>query len=106
MCETFIKNCVRTTFPEHRQNFMKAIKSFMMAIRSALTKDIKKYVSGEMETKNHDLEQLVNFLRRVIYFCTENLYVDKPMETALPLFEVLKMIQDYFGEFPYHIRVT
>ena len=44
MCETFIKNCVRTTFPEHRQNFMKAIRSFMMRLRSVLSKDIKKYI--------------------------------------------------------------
>jgi hypothetical protein len=105
MCETFIQNCVRTTFPEHRQHFMKAIKAFMMSVRTALTKDIKKYVSGE-EEKSEDLERLVEFLRRVIEFCTDNLYVDKPMETALPLFETLKIIQDHFGEFPYHIRVT
>jgi hypothetical protein len=83
---------------------MKAVRNFMMSIRTALTKDIKKYVSGEDKTE--DLDKLLSFLRRTISFCEQNLYVDKPFETALPLFEILKMIQDHFGNYNHHIRVT
>ena len=100
MCETFIKNCVRTTFPEHRQNFMKAIRSFMMRLRSVLSKDIKKYIEDGLG-KSKDLQYLIDFLRNIISFCEENLYADKPIETALPLYEILMMIQDLFGDFDY-----
>ena len=77
-----------------------------MSLRGTLTKEIRKYVSNQTEEKNHDLKQLSAFLKRVIQFCEENLYVDKPIETALPLFEILKMVQDHFGDYDYHIRVT
>ena len=106
MCETFIMNCVRTTFPDHRQHFMKATRQFFLSLRSTLTKDIKRYTSEDDSEKSQDVVSLVQFLARLIKFCSENLYVDKPLETALPLFEVLKMIQDIFGEYDYHIRVT
>lgn len=105
MCEAFIQNSVRTTFPEHRQLFMKAIRVFLMSLRTSLGQKIKKYVNGD-EEKGEDLQRLVDFLARVISYCQENLYVDKPFETALPLFEVLKMIQETFGDFDFHVRVT
>ena len=56
------------------------------------TKDIKKYISDPASEKSNDMMQLSAFLQRVISFCEESLYVDKPIETALPLFEILKMI--------------
>lgn len=62
----------------------------MMRLRSTFTSDIKKYVSGADKTS--ELQKLIDFLRRLIEFCEQSLYVDKPIETALPLFEVLKMI--------------
>ena len=91
MCEIFIQKCVRTTFPEHRQHFMKAIKQFLMRLRNTFSKEINKFVANEIEI-SEDLNNLVGFLSRIILFCEENLYVDKPIETALPLFEILKMI--------------
>lgn len=57
-----------------------------------MTKDIKKYISDPASEKSDDMKQLSAFLKRVISFCEESLYVDKPIETALPLFEILKMI--------------
>lgn len=105
MCLVFIKNCIKTTYPEHRQNFMKAIRQFLMKLRSQLAKDIKGYVSGEVEA-SADISQLVAFLREVCEFCERNLYVDKPIDAALPLFEVLKMVQDLYGDYDFHVRVT
>jgi len=71
---------------------MKAIRLFLMSLRTSLTKDIKKYISDPASEKSDDMKQLSAFLKRVISFCEESLYVDKPIETALPLFEILKMI--------------
>jgi hypothetical protein len=69
---------------------MKALKSFLLRIRSAYSKDIRKYIGGEQKTK--ELQELIDFLRSTIQFCEEGLYVDKPIETALPLFETLRMV--------------
>ena len=77
-----------------------------MRLRSTFTKDIKKYVSGEVIEKTKGLSDLVDFLRGVISFCEESLYVDKPIETALPLFEILKMVQDLYGDFDYYVKAT
>ena len=63
-----------------------------MSLRGSLTKEIKKYVSDEAQDMSKDVKQLSAFLKRVISFCEENLYVDKPLATALPLFEILKMV--------------
>lgn len=90
MCETFLKHCVRTTFPDHRQHFMKAIKQFLLRLRTTFAQEIKKYVGGAQ--KSDELQKLIDFLKTVINFCEQSLYVDKPIETALPLFEVLKII--------------
>jgi hypothetical protein len=48
----------------------------------------------------------VNFLREVIKHVKENLYLDKPVEGALPLFEVLKIILELFGDYEYKLRIT
>lgn len=77
-----------------------------MSLRGSLTKDIRKYVSDPTLEKTSDLKQLVAFLQRVISFCEENLYADKPLEAALPLLEILRMVQDHFGDYNYNIRVT
>lgn len=69
-------------------------------------KEIKKYVQDEEEKKSEQLTKLVDFLKDIIDHCEKNLYVDKPIESALPLFEILKMIQDLFGDYDYHVKVT
>jgi len=47
MANCFLKNCTRTTFPEYRQNFMKAARSFLTRVRATNLKEIKKYVEGQ-----------------------------------------------------------
>ena len=69
---------------------MKALKTFFLRIRTAYSKDIRKYVGGDEKSK--ELQELIDFLRSIIQFCEEGLYVDKPIETALPLFETLRMV--------------
>ena len=73
-------------------------------------KDIKAYVNDSDEDepakKTEQLELLVAFLADIISHCQQNLYIDKPIESALPLFEILKMIQDLFGDYDYHVKVT
>ena len=83
---------------------MKAIKTFMMRVRTAYAKDIRKYVAGEEKTE--ELSELCEFLKDAITYCEESLYVDKPIETALPLFEILRMIQDQFGDYDYVLKMT
>ena len=83
---------------------MKALKTFLLRIRTAYSKDIRKYVGGEEKTK--ELQELIDFLRSIIQFCEEGLYVDKPIETALPLFETLRMVQDLFGDYDYVLKMT
>ena len=34
------------------------------------------------------------------------MYLDKPVEGALPYFELLKMIFELFGDFEYKLRIT
>jgi hypothetical protein len=46
---------------------MKAIKTFMMRVRTAYSKDIKKYVSGEEKTQ--ELSELCEFLKDAITYC-------------------------------------
>lgn len=85
---------------------MKALRQFMMRVRQSLAKDIKRFVSGQVEEKTEDLTLLLKFLGDTISFCEQNLYVDKPIEAALPLFEILKMIQDLFGAYEFKVKLT
>lgn len=71
-----------------------------------MLKDIKNYVKSDDAEPTEDLKNLISFLRDIIEFCQSNLYVDKPIEAALPLFEILRMIQDLFGSQNYQIKVT
>lgn len=52
------------------------------------------------------VKNLIEFLRKTIGYCENTLYLDKPIETALPLFEILKIIQDLFGDFDHAVRIT
>ena len=41
LCLTFIKNCMVTAFPDHRQKYMKSIKQFFIRCRTVHTRDMK-----------------------------------------------------------------
>eukprot|EP00347_Sterkiella_histriomuscorum_P008658 403344256 len=107
MADRFIKHCLRTTFPEFRQKYIKAIKTFIIRLRTSTEKDIKKYVSSEEgQPIPQSVEQVISFLRDTISFIQENLYLDKPVEGALPLFEIMRIIIELFGDFEYKLRIT
>lgn len=42
----------------------------------------------------------------ILKFTEENLYLDKPVEGALPYFEILKILFELFGDFEYKLRIT
>ena len=46
LCENFIRHGLRTTFPEFRQKYIKAVKGFLIRLRTTNEKDIKKYVTS------------------------------------------------------------
>lgn len=100
----FIKTCMVTAFPDTRQKMMKTVNFFGLRLRTLFGKFVKKYDPALAQTnpQKHDelwapLEPLYAFLLDVTSFAEQNLYLDKPIEGAFPLFEVLKMIMDYFG---------
>lgn len=45
-------------------------------------------------------------MQEVILHVKKNLYLDKPVEGALPLFEVLKIVLELFGDYEYKLRIT
>jgi hypothetical protein len=102
LCERFVKHSLRTTFPEFRQKYMKAVKNFLIRIRTACDKDIKKCP----EVITPSLQDTVDFLKDLLVFIEQTLYLDKPVESALPYFELLKMIFELFGDFEYKLRIT
>lgn len=46
LCTLFMKHGLRTTFPEFRQKYIKAVKGFMIRVRTANEKDMKKWAVG------------------------------------------------------------
>ena len=75
-----------------------------MRVRTLYGKFIKRYDPALFETdpEQHDalwapLEPLYNFLEGVTRYGEENLYLDKPIEGAFPIFDVMKLIMDLFG---------
>jgi len=46
----------------------------------------------------------VDFLKDVTEYCQNNLYLDKPIEGAFPLFDILKLIHELFGGIECHIN--
>ena len=106
MANRFIKHCLRTTFPEFRQKYIKAIKQFFIRLRTASEKDIKKYVASENGEMSDNVKQVIAFLQDIIEFLQDNLYLDKPVEGALPLFELMRIIIELFGENDYKLRIT
>jgi len=81
---------------------MKAVKNFLIRIRTACDKDIKKYPHSITPS----LQDTLDFLRDLLVFIEKTLYLDKPVEGALPYFELLKMIFELFGDFEYKLRIT
>ena len=100
----FIKYCLRTTFPEFRQKYIKAIKLFIIRLRTATEKDIKKF--NQTKVMSDSLKEVVVFIGDIMNFIYENLYLDKPVEGALPYFEIFKIFIDLFGDFEYKLRIT
>ena len=101
-----VKGALRTTFPEFRQKFLKAIKTFLIRIRTSSEKDIKKYISDATSQPPATLLPTIELLRKTLTFIEENLYLDKPVETSLPLFELMRSIFELFGDFEYKVRVS
>ena len=104
----FIKNCMVTAFPDTRQKMMKFICAFVSRVRTIYAKDIRRYNSslGEADPAKDaelwaPLQPLYDFIHDVTTYAEENLYLDKPIEGAFPLFDVLKLIMDLFGGIDY-----
>jgi len=100
----FMKMCMVTAFPDTRQKMMKTVTAFMIRVRTVFAKDIKRYdpLLAATDKAKHDalwrpLEPLYGFLDDVTRYAEENLYLDKPIEAAFPLFDVLKLVMDLFG---------
>ena len=100
----FIKHGLRTTFPEFRQKYIKAVKGFLIRLRTACEKDIKK--CQDPADASEALRDCIAFLFEVLQYTEENLYLDKPVEASLPYFEILKIIMELFGDFEYKLRIT
>jgi len=77
---------------------------FLIRVRTATDKDIKKYIANGQASEQ--LQEAIQFLEAIISFIEENLYLDKPVEGALPYFEVLRIIFELFGDFEYKLRIT
>jgi hypothetical protein len=105
ICTLFIKHGLRTTFPEFRQKYIKAVKGFMIRVRSANEKDLKKWTPGT-NAPSESLATAILFINDILSFIEGNLYLEKPVEAALPYFEILRIIVELFGDFEYKLRVT
>ena len=99
-----IKKCMVTAFPDTRQKMMKTISKFFIRLRSLMAKDIRRYDPTLAQsnpslhtTRWAPLEPLYLFLEGLTTYAEENLYLEKPIEGAFPLFDVLKLIIDLFG---------
>lgn len=104
LASQFIKTCMVTAFPDTRQKIMKSISAFFVRLRTLFAKQVKKYdpALADADRAKHDalwapLEPLFGFLSDITSFAEENLYLDKPIEGAFPLFDVLKLIMELFG---------
>lgn len=100
MASFFISFCLRTTYPEHRQNLLKELRLFMIRLRTSLEKSIKK------DTQLPEVRRLAKFLNETISVCFSNLSLDKPIESASPYFEVLKMVLELFGDTEYKVKMS
>ena len=95
----FIKSSMLTSFPDFRQKYMKSVSQFFMRLRTLFAKDVRRYDPNLAETDPEKeallwkpLEILYNFLEDITEYAEDNLYLDKPIEGAFPLFDVLKKI--------------
>lgn len=91
----FIKDSMVTTFPDYRQKYMKSVTHFFIRLRTIFYKDIK---------KGNPVPVLIDFLTEVIDYCQHHLYLDKPIEGAFPLFDILKLTQELFGGIEFHLN--
>ena len=68
MMERFIKHSLRTTFPEFRQKFIKAVKQFIIRLRTSFDKNIKKFVQSSETEIPQSLTVIHNFLKDTVTF--------------------------------------
>ena len=45
----FLRKSMQTTFPDHRQKYMKVIGQFFIRLRTVYGKEIKKYQPGQQQ---------------------------------------------------------
>lgn len=107
----FIKRCMVTAFPDTRQKMMKTITAFLIRIRCLLVKDIRRYDPTLAETNPElhavswaPLEEFYSFLDDILTYAEENLYLDKPIEGAFPLFDIIKLVMDLFGNNQFYLN--
>lgn len=50
------------------------------------------------------LSGLYDFLEDISNFAEENLYLDKPIEGAFPIFDIIKLIMNLFGGVEYYMN--
>lgn len=53
-----------------------------------------------------NVSRLVGFLKDVLIFIEENLYLDKPIEGSLPYFEITRLILDFFGDYEFKLKIS
>lgn len=75
---------------------MKSLGHFITRLRTTHNKELKKIKTKE-DALNGPCANLYYFLAEVINYCEMNLYQDKPIEGAFPLFDILKTLQEFFG---------
>ena len=110
----FIQTCVQTTFPDHRQRFMRMLLNFFKRLRTIYGKDFLKWKKTQAafdyekspEVVPEQFAALYRFLSQVCTHAQNNLYMDKPIEGSFPLFEVIRVVQDLFGGIKYHLNKT
>ena len=72
LASAFLKKSLQTTFPDHRQKYMKVVSHFFVRLRTVFAKDIKRYQPGgemteELRAKLWErLEPLAAFLKDII----------------------------------------
>ena len=110
LAAAFLKKSMQTTFPDHRQKYMKVISQFFIRLRTVFAKDIKRYKPGGDLTDEQlaelwkPLEPLAAFLKDIIDHAQGNLYLEKPIEGAFPLLDILRLILDLFGGVSWYLN--
>jgi hypothetical protein len=112
----YLKNCMLTTFPDYRAKFYRTLLRFFHRLRTVYGKEIRWFMKNnakftfaelspeERASKCPKLLPLLVFLQDITSFAERSLYLDKPIEGSFPLFDVLKILQDFFGGITYQMN--